>query len=150
MTDSVRIQADRPRHVVQSIHTAPEAPGRRAFVIYRDLGIRDATAGRIGGKATVLRAAQTSPSGWHMHTCDTQLNYILRGWVDMVFEDGTEVRVKEGDVMMIPGGYIHNEVGTSADLAGLEFTLPAEIGTVSVAAPAWWQEREKARAGSGK
>lgn len=135
------------RHVVQSIHTAPEAPGRRDFVTYRDLGIAAATAGQVGGKSSVIRAAMSRPSGWHRHLCQVQINYILRGWVDMVFEDGSEVRVQAGDVMMIPGGYSHNEIATSDDLEGLEFTLPADIGTEPVAAPAWWEEREPRLAG---
>lgn len=134
----------RARHVVQSIHTAPETPGRRAFVTYRDLGLEAATHGRVGGKASVIRAAMSQSSGWHKHLCETQINYILKGWVDMVFEDGTEVRVSAGDVMMIPGGYSHNELRTSDDLEGLEFTMPANIGTVAVDPPDWWAERERA------
>jgi mannose-6-phosphate isomerase-like protein (cupin superfamily) len=146
MNDKVKIDSEkRPRHVVQSIHTAPETGGRRAFVTYRDLGIEAATNGRVGGKASVIRAAMSKESGWHKHICDTQLNYILKGWVDMVFEDGSEVRVSAGDVMMIPGGYVHNELRTSDDLEGLEFTIPANIGTVAVDPPAWWAEREAAK-----
>lgn len=128
-------------HVVQSIHTAPEAPGRRDFVTYRDLGITAATGGEVGGKSSVIRAAMARESGWHQHLCQVQINYILKGWVDMVFEDGSEVRVQAGDVMMIPGGYSHNELATSDDLEGLEFTLPADIGTVPVDPPTWWAER---------
>jgi len=132
----------RCRYVVQSIHTAPETGGRRTFVTYRDLGIEAATFGRVGGKSSVIRAGMSKPSGWHKHVCEFQLNYILKGWVDMVFEDGREIRVREGDVMMIPGGYSHNELRTSDDLEGLEFTIPATIGTVPVDPPDWWAERE--------
>ena len=36
------------------------------------------------------------PTGWHYHVCDHQLVYMLKGWVDLEFEDGTKVRLMPG------------------------------------------------------
>lgn len=134
---------DGPRHLVQSIHTAPEIPGRREFFTYRELGLKAATGGRVGGKTMSIRKEISEPTGWHFHSCDYQINYVLKGWFDIAFEDGTELRVKAGDVIMIPGNYLHNELATSDDVESIEFCMPAEMGTIAAEAPSWWAEREK-------
>src|SRR3546814_5375925 len=87
-----------------------------------------------------IRKAMSQPTGWHYHTCEAQINYCLKGWADLVFEDGTEVRVKAGDFEYIPGGVVHNEVATSDDLEAIEICIPAEMGTVAVDPPARSEE----------
>src|SRR3546814_12551664 len=101
------------RQLIQPIHSAPEAFGRREFFTYRDLGLKEATNGRIGGMPMTIRKAMSQPTGWHYHTCEAQINYCLQGWADLVFEDGTEVRVKAGDCEYIQGVVVQKEVATS-------------------------------------
>jgi mannose-6-phosphate isomerase-like protein (cupin superfamily) len=55
---------------------------------------------------------------------------MLKGWVDLEFEDGTKVRLMPGDSMMIPGGMRHNETGTADELEILELSVPAQMNTV--------------------
>src|SRR5690606_9113024 len=65
---------------------APLVPGRRAFFKYRDLGVTDATDGRMRAQLTI-GTGEMQQTGWHYHLCEAQFIYTLRGWVDLVFED---------------------------------------------------------------
>ena len=92
-------------------------------------------------RATLSTAtgAMVTETGWHFHECEMQLAYITKGWIDLQFEDGTELRLEAGDILFVPGGVKHNEVRTSADIAGLEITIPAEMGTVACSRPDGWK-----------
>lgn len=81
--------------------------GRRAFFKYRDLGVTDATSGRMRAQETSAEAGLSEPTGWHYHECELQFVYMLEGWVDLEFEDGRKVRCEAGDSVMIPGGLKH-------------------------------------------
>ncbi len=121
-------------------YTTPETAkilkGRREFFAYHDLGVTDATNGRM--RAQVMKATQglSQPTGWHYHVCEQQFIYMLKGWVDLVFEDGRQIRLKAGDSMMIPGGLRHNEIATSDEMDILEVSVPSEFGTVPCDPPA--------------
>jgi mannose-6-phosphate isomerase-like protein (cupin superfamily) len=108
--------------------------GRRPEIRYRDLGVQEATNGRM--RAEVMHiTARANPTGWHYHECEIQFLYMLKGWVDLEFADRV-VRLKEGDSMMIPGGTVHQEIGTSDAMELLEVSVPARLGTVNCGAPA--------------
>ena len=111
-------------------------PGRRAFFKYRELGVTEATNGRM--RAQVMEATQglSKETGWHYHVCEQQFIYMLKGWVDLEFEDGRKVRLRQGDSMMIPGGLRHNETATSEEMDILEVSVPANLGTVVCDKPA--------------
>ncbi|MCB1743598.1 MAG: cupin domain-containing protein [Gammaproteobacteria bacterium] len=111
-------------------------PGRRDFFSYVDLGVEDASNGAM--KAQIMRSDQglTAPTGWHYHVCEQQFIYVIKGWVNLSFEDGRTIKLGEGDSMMIPGGTRHNETGTSTDLEILEVNTPASFGTVACDPPA--------------
>ena len=56
--------------------------GLRGLFEYRDLGISDATDGKVN--AHVIRALpghEKDGSGIHFHNLDFQMVYILKGWV---------------------------------------------------------------------
>ncbi|HUZ75862.1 MAG TPA: cupin domain-containing protein [Stellaceae bacterium] len=110
--------------------------GRRAFFKYRDLGVTDATGGRMRAQVTSAEKGLSKPTGWHYHVCDMQLVYVLSGWIDLEFEDGKAVRLAPGDSVMIPGGMRHQETGTSDAMELIEVSLPAEMGTVACDPPA--------------
>jgi uncharacterized RmlC-like cupin family protein len=103
--------------------------GRREFFTYRDLGVSDASAGTM--RAQVMKATQglSEPTGWHYHECDGQFIYIMKGWVDLQFEDGRTLRVEEGDSLFIPGFLQHNEIRTSDEMEILEVSIPGQMGT---------------------
>ena len=103
--------------------------GRRDFFTYRDLGVAEGSAGTM--RAQVMKASQglSQPTGWHYHECDGQFIYMLKGWVDLQFEDGRTLRVEEGDSLFIPGFLRHNEIKTSTEMEILEVSIPGELGT---------------------
>ena len=111
-------------------------PGRRKFFRYRDLGVSAATGGRMRAQVMEAITGMTEPTGWHTHECEAQFVYVLKGWVELEFEDGTNCRLEAGDSVFIPGGMLHQETRTSDDLEILEVSVPAEMGTVAVDPPA--------------
>ena len=135
MNDSV---TDLPRQklALAPIENAQYVAGRREFFKYRELGVTDASNGRMRAQVTSATQGLGEPTGWHYHVCEQQFIYMLKGWVDLEFEDGTKVRLKQGDSMMIPGGTRHNETATADDLEILEVSVPAEMKTVVCDAPA--------------
>ncbi|VVD62217.1 cupin [Pandoraea eparura] len=114
--------------------TAPLVPGRRTFFKYRDLGVTDATNGRMRAQLTIA-TGEMQQTGWHYHLCESQFIYTLRGWVDLVFEDGRQIRVSAGESLHIPGGLKHNELAISEDFELLEVSVPAKMGTVACEPP---------------
>lgn len=109
---------------------APEVPGRRAFFSYRDLGVTEATGGKMRAQLTTADQGMTESTGWHYHECEAQFVYCTSGWVDLEFETGETVRVQAGESIFIPGGLKHNELRTSDDFQILEVSVPADMGTV--------------------
>ena len=116
--------------------SAPFVAGRRDFFKYRDLGVMDASNGVLRAQTMTAIDQMTEPTGWHYHECDGQFVYVLKGWVDLEFETGDALRIKEGESLFIPGGMKHNEFGCSNDLEILELSTPGEMGTVPCDPPA--------------
>lgn len=135
MTDATK---DRMHYIVSSLDEDSFVPGRRDFLFFRELGVKAASAGRYGAVVINAKKGLQESTGWHYHECDMQLVYMLSGWADMQFEDGTQVRVEKDGVLFIPGGVRHNEVRTSDDMQALEVTSPADMGTVPCDPSAAW------------
>jgi quercetin dioxygenase-like cupin family protein len=110
--------------------------GRRTFFKYRDLGVAEATGGSMRAQVMEAITGMTEPTGWHVHHCQAQFVYVIKGWVDLEFEDGTRTRLEAGDSVMIPGEMRHNEFGTSDDVEILELSVPGPMGTTPCDPPA--------------
>jgi quercetin dioxygenase-like cupin family protein len=106
-----------------------EGQGLRNFFVYRDLGIREATGGRVG--AHVIRAVPGAHAegGRHTHALEFQMVYVLKGWVRFWYEGVGEVLLEPGSCVHQPPGIVHKELGHSDDLELIEITLPAEFPT---------------------
>jgi quercetin dioxygenase-like cupin family protein len=106
--------------------------GLRSFFEYRDLGIRQATGGRV--VAHVIRAAGGSDFSSQPHQHDTQFQfvYVLKGWIEFEYEGQGVVRLEAGSSVYQPPLIRHRELGHSADLELLEIVMPAEFGTREV------------------
>jgi quercetin dioxygenase-like cupin family protein len=106
--------------------------GLRAFFEYRDLGIRQATGGRVD--AHVIRAAAGTDfsSQPHRHSTTFQLVYVLKGWIEFEYEGQGLVRLEAGSCAYQPPELRHREVGHSADLELLEVVMPADFKTEEV------------------
>jgi quercetin dioxygenase-like cupin family protein len=111
-------------------------PGRRTFFKYRDLGVAEATGGQMRAQVMEAITGMTEPTGWHVHHCQAQFVYVLKGWVELEFEGGTRTRLEAGDSVMIPGEMKHNEFGTSDDVEILELSIPGPMGTTPCDPPA--------------
>jgi quercetin dioxygenase-like cupin family protein len=135
MNDSVAT-TPKQRLAVAKLENATYVPGRRDFFKYRELGVTEASNRRMRAQVTSATQGLGKPTGWHYHVCEQQLVYMLKGWVDLEFEDGTKVHLQAGDSLMIPGGTIHNETGTADELELLEVSVPADMGTVPCDPPA--------------
>jgi mannose-6-phosphate isomerase-like protein (cupin superfamily) len=106
--------------------------GLRAFFEYRDLGIAEATDGRV--VAHVIRAAAGTEfaSQPHLHEATFQLVYVLKGWVEFEYEGHGRVRLQAGSSVYQPPRIRHRELGHSDDLELLEIVMPADFKTVEV------------------
>lgn len=107
--------------------------GLRSFFEYRDLGIKDATAGKV--VAHVIRAAAGTEfsSQPHVHKTTFQLVYVLKGWIEFEYEGQGRVRLEAGSCVHQPPEIRHREVGHSEDVEMLEIVLPANFTTEEVA-----------------
>ena len=121
------------RHATKN--NAPLVAGRRSFFKYRDLGVTEASNGKLRAQVMQTIADMKEPTGWHYHVCDGQFVYMLKGWVDLEFETGEKLRVSEGESLFIPGGLKHNETALSNDSEILELSVPSDMGTVACDSP---------------
>jgi quercetin dioxygenase-like cupin family protein len=106
--------------------------GLRSFFEYRDLGLRQATGGRV--VAHVLRAAGGTEFSSQPHQHDTrfQFVYVLKGWVEFEYEGQGVLRLEAGSSVYQPPLIRHRELGHSDDLELLEIAMPADFGTTEV------------------
>jgi quercetin dioxygenase-like cupin family protein len=118
--------------VVSHAEGAQFERGLRSFFEYRDLGIRQATEGRV--VAHVIRAAAGTEfsSQPHLHEATFQLVYVLKGWVEFEYEGQGRVRLQAGSCVHQPPRIRLREIGHSADLELLEIVMPADFKTVEV------------------
>ena len=113
---------------------APFERGLRSFFEYRDLGIKQATAGQVD--AHVIRAAAGADfsSQPHFHQTTFQMVYVLKGWIEFEYEDQGVVRLQAGSCVYQPPGIRHRELGHSEDVEMLEIVMPGDFKTEEVAA----------------
>jgi quercetin dioxygenase-like cupin family protein len=106
--------------------------GLRSFLEYRDLAIKEATAGRFNAHVIRARLGESPPGEWHRHDLEFQMVYVLRGWVRFEYEGVGEVLLRQGSCVHQPAGIRHREIEHSDDLEMLEITSPAEFKTEAV------------------
>ena len=119
--------------VVSHAQGASFERGLRSFYEYRDLGIKEATAGRVD--AHVIRAAAGTEfsSQPPLHKTSFPLVYVLKGWIEFDYEGQGRVRLEAGSCVHQPPDIRHREVGHSEDIEMLEVVLPANFKTEEVA-----------------
>jgi quercetin dioxygenase-like cupin family protein len=112
--------------------------GLRAFFVYRDMGIIDATHGRL--RVQLVRAARKSSeakggTGYHIHTADVHVVYMVRGWAKFDY-DGVDTLVEAGDCVHQRPGIIHSLYDWSDDMEFMEIIAPADFATTEITPPA--------------
>jgi len=105
--------------------------GLRAFFEYRDLGIKEATAGLV--VAHVIRAVPGTDAvpQRHHHEVNFQMVYVLKGWIKFHYEGVGEVTLTAGSCVHQPPGIRHTELGHSDDVEMLEIVMPADFKTAN-------------------
>jgi quercetin dioxygenase-like cupin family protein len=106
--------------------------GLRSFYEYRDLGVKEATQGRVDAHVIRAAAGNESSSQPHLHRTSFQLVYILKGWIEFEYERQGVVRLEAGPCVHQPPSIRHRELGHSADIEMLEIVLPAGFETEEV------------------
>ena len=126
------------RFVHHEAARAQWTPGLRKIFEYRDLGIEEGTDGDY--VAHVIRANGESEEDrihdWHLHECDFQMVYIIKGWVTFEYEGAGRRTLRAGDCVNQVPRLRHREVECSEDLEMLEIVSPANFETRIVDAPA--------------
>jgi len=106
--------------------------GLRSFYEYRDLGIKEATQGRVDAHVIRAAAGKEFSSQPHLHKTAFQMVYILKGWIEFEYEGQGVVRLEAGSCVHQPPGIRHRELGHSDDIEMLEIVLPAGFATEEV------------------
>ncbi len=126
--------------------------GLRSYFEYRDLGIKRASRGKVIAHVIRARPGKAPHGDWHMHDCEVQFVYVLKGWVRFEYEGVGEVLMKAGSCFYQPPRIRHRELEHSPDVEMLEVVAPASFKTFSVkkfAAAARAARRSRARRSRG-
>ncbi len=108
--------------------------GLRDFFLYRDLGVAAATGGRVLAQLVKANEAPEHGTGWHRHTAEFHIVYMIKGWAKFMYED-KEHLVAAGDCVHQRPGITHFLFDYSPDMEYLEIVSPADFGTLDVEAP---------------
>jgi len=107
-----------------------EADGLRPFFEYRDLGIRDATDGKVVAHVIRARPGTQAMPQKHHHVVAFQMVYVLKGWIEFEYEGAGRHRLTAGSCVHQPPGIRHTELGHSDDLELIEIVMPADFRTI--------------------
>ena len=116
----------------------------RDFFLYRDLGVTDATAGKVLAQLVKANSAPEQGTGWHHHGADFHIVYMLKGWARFMYED-RETLVEAGDCVHQRPGIAHYLFDYSPDMQYLEIVGPADFtsndadGPCAVPPPSRWR-----------
>ena len=131
MAQAKRKAQPKPQEVVISYAARSSfEPGLRAYMEYRDLGMKEGTRGLV--QAHVLRAAQPCPqggTGWHLHDTDFQMIFVHKGSITTELEGKGVLTFTSGDCWSQPPRIRHRVLDFSSDFEALEIISPAEFAT---------------------
>ena len=78
--------------------------GLRSFFVYRDLGINEATKGHVMAHVLRAKTPHDGSGGWHRHSLDFQMYYVIKGWIKFRYEGAGEVLAEAGSCVHQPPG----------------------------------------------
>jgi quercetin dioxygenase-like cupin family protein len=109
--------------------------GLRGYFEYRDLGIKRATRGKVVAHVIRARPGKAPHGQWHLHDCNVQFVYVLKGWVEFEYEGVGKVMMRAGSCFYQPPRIRHREIRHSKDVEMLEVVAPAAFETHDAKAP---------------
>ena len=104
--------------------------GLRNYFEYRDLGIADASKGKVVAHVIRARPGRAPEGEWHRHDCKLQFVYVLKGWIRFEYEGVGEVTMKKGSCFQQPPNIRHREIAHSKDVEMIEIVAPADFKTL--------------------
>jgi quercetin dioxygenase-like cupin family protein len=105
--------------------------GLRDFFLYRDLGVAEATHGKVVAHLVKANLPPDGGTGWHIHEADFQIVIMTKGWAKFMYEDQVTL-VEAGDVVHQRPGIRHYLFDYSPDMEYLEIVSPADFKSVPV------------------
>ena len=114
--------------------TAFRGDGLRDFFSYRDLGIAEATRGKVLAQLVRAEQAPEKGTGWHHHDAEFHIVLMLKGWAKFMYEE-QETLVEAGDCVHQRPGIVHYLFDYSPDMEYLEVVGPADFNTVDEEGP---------------
>ncbi len=108
-----------------------EERGLRGYFKYRDLGIAEATGGRVLAQINKAKHEVDDVGEMHRHVLDFQMNYVLKGQAIMWFEGIGDVQLEAGTAFNMPPNIKHSFLACSDDFETLEICMPADFETVA-------------------
>ena len=130
---------------VKPADTDFKGEGLRDFFKYRDLGVAEATAGKVVAQLVRANRAPEKGTGWHRHEAEVHIVIMLKGWAKFMYGD-QDTLVSAGDCVHQRPGIVHYLYDYSADMEYLEIVSPADFTTIdvkgpcAVPVPAPWEE----------
>jgi quercetin dioxygenase-like cupin family protein len=116
---------------VKPTDTRFRSDGLRDFFLYRDLGISEATNGKVIAQLVIANNAPEKGTGWHRHEAEFHIVYMLRGWAKFMYEDQVTL-VSAGDCVHQRPGIKHYLFDYSPDMEYLEVVGPADFPTIDI------------------
>ena len=128
------------RTVTKFSHIKPDdtqfrMDGLRDFFIYRDLGVAEATAGKVIAQLVRANNAPEKGTGWHRHEADFHIVIMTKGWAKFMYED-KETLVSAGDCVHQRPGIVHYLFDYAPDMEYIEIDGPADFTTIDMPGPA--------------
>ena len=108
--------------------------GLRDFFQYKDLGIEQATAGRVIAQLVRANMAPEKGNGGHLHEAQFHIVIMTKGWARFMYGD-KETLVEAGDCVHQRPGIVHYLFDYSPDMEYLEVVGPADFGSVDAEGP---------------
>jgi hypothetical protein len=97
LSDPVGTAATQFSHVKPG-DTHWRSDGLRDFFLYRDLGVAEATHGRVIAHLVKANQAPEKGTGWHRHEADFQIVIMTKGWAKFMYGDQVTL-VEAGDTI---------------------------------------------------
>ena len=120
-------------------HVKPEdtewrSDGLRDFFLYKDLGVEQATGGKVLAQLVKANKAPEQGTGWHCHEAQFHIVIMTKGWAKFMYGD-QETLVSAGDCVHQRPGIVHYLYSYSPDMEYIEIVAPADFKTIDAAAP---------------
>lgn len=108
--------------------------GLRDFFLYRDLGIAEATNGKVIAHLVKANRPPEGGTGWHVHVAEFQIVLMMKGWARFMYGD-RDTLVEAGDCVHQRPGIVHFLYDYSPDMEYLEIVGPADFQSVDAVGP---------------